>query len=164
MNPIKKLASQTAIYGLSSIVGRFLNYLLFPLYTHILRTGQYGVVSEFYAYTGFLGVLLVFGFETGFFRFSQDEEHKEKVYSTALGFVLLANLLFVALIVAFVNPIANALRYPGHHEYFYWFALILAFDSFSAVPFARLRAENKALRFATIKFIEIGATVLLNIF
>lgn len=164
MNPIKKLASQTAVYGFGSIIGRFLNYLLVPLYTYTLKTGQYGVVSEFYAYTGFLGTLLIFGFETGFFRFSQEADKKEKVYSTALNFVLIANLVFVLLITLFVSPLSSALRYPDHHEYFYWFALILVFDSVASIPFARLRSENKALRFAVIKFFEIGITVLLNIF
>ncbi len=164
MNPLKKLASQTAIYGLSSIVGRFLNYLMVPLYTYAFSKAEYGVVSEFYAYTGFLGTLLVFGFETGFFRFSQDEENKAKVYSTALNFVLVANLVFILLIAVFVSPVSEALRYPTHHEYFYWFALILVFDSVATIPFARLRSENKAWHFAGIKFLEIGLTILLNLF
>lgn len=164
MNPLKKLASQTAVYGLSSIVGRFLNYLLVPLYTYAFKAGEYGVVSEFYAYTGFFAVLLVFGLETGFFRFTQEEEQKEKVYSTALGFVILANLLFVGLIALFVEPIAGAMLYAGYEEYFYWFAAILALDSVAAIPFARLRAENKAFKFAGIKLFEIVVTVALNIF
>ncbi len=164
MNPLRKLASQTAIYGVSSIVGRFLNYLLVPIYTYSFNTAEYGVVSEFYSYTGFLSTLLVFGFETGFFRFSQEETQKEKVYSTALNFVLAANILFVVLIAIFIQPVSSALLYANHHEYFYWFALILAFDSVASIPFARLRSENKALRFACIKFVEIGITVLLNLF
>lgn len=164
MNPIKRLASQTAIYGLSSIIGRFLNYLMVPLYTYYFDPYEYGVVSEFYSYTGFFATLLVFGFETGFFRFAQNKEQKEQVYSTALNFVLIANVVFVVLIALFVSPIASALKYPGHHEYFYWFALILAFDSVASIPFARLRSENKALQFALIKFTEIAATVLLNLF
>lgn len=164
MNPLKKLASQTAIYGLSSIVGRFLNYLMVPLYTYVFNTGEYGVVSEFYSYTGFLSTILVFGFETGFFRFSQEEVQKEKVYSTALNFVLAANAGFVLLIAIFVSPISSLLLYADHHEYFYWFALILAFDSVASIPFARLRSENKAVRFASIKLIEIGVSVLLNLF
>lgn len=135
-----------------------------PLYTYVFSRAEYGVVSEFYAYTGFFATLLVFGFETGFFRFGQDSDQKEKVYSTALNFVLIANIVFVLLIAGFVSPLASALRYPNHHEYFYWFALILAFDSVASIPFARLRSENKAFQFALIKFIEIGATVLLNLF
>lgn len=164
MNPLKRLASQTVIYGLSSIVGRFLNYLLVPLYTNYFSTYEYGVVSEFYAYSGFLATLLVFGFETGFFRFSQDSENKERVYSTALNFILGTNALFVGLIALFIEPLSQTLLYPDHHEYFYWFALILAFDSVAAIPFARLRAENKAMRFAVIKFTEIGINIALNLF
>jgi O-antigen/teichoic acid export membrane protein len=164
VNPIKRLASQTAIYGLSSILGRFLNYLMVPLYTYVFSKAEYGIVSEFYSYTGFLGTLLVLGFETGFFRFGQDAENKERVYSTALNFVLIANLVFIVLIAVFVSPISSALKYPDHHEYFYWFALILVFDSVASIPFARLRSENRALQFAVIKFSEIGFTVLLNLF
>jgi len=164
VNPLKKLASQTVVYGLSSIVGRFLNYLLVPLYTNYFSTYEYGVVSEFYAYSGFLATLLVFGFETGFFRFSQDSENKERVYSTALNFILGTNALFVVLIALFIEPLSQTLLYPNHHEYFYWFALILAFDSIAAIPFARLRAENKAVRFALIKFTEIGVNIALNLF
>ena len=164
MNPIKKLASQTLVYGLSSILGRFLNYLLVPVYTYAFNSYEYGVVSEFYAYSGFLGVLLVFGFETGFFRFSQEEEEKEQVFSTALIFVLAANLVFVLLIAIFINPLASHLHYENHHEYFYWFATLLAFDSIAAIPFARLRQENKAWHFAGIKFAEIGITIILNLF
>ena len=135
-----------------------------PLYTYVFSKAEYGIVSEFYAYTGFLGTLLMFGFETGFFRFTQVAENKEKVYSTALNFVLIANVVFVVLIATFVSPISSALRYPDHHEYFYWFALILVFDSVASIPFARLRSENRAWQFAVIKFSEIGFTVLLNLF
>lgn len=164
MNPIKRLASQTVIYGLSSILGRFLNYLMVPLYTYAFGKYQYGIVSEFFAYAGFLGTLLVFGFETGFFRFSQDKEHKDQVYSTALNFILGTNSLFVLLIALFISPLANALKYPNHHEYFYWFAFILAFDSIAAIPFAQLRQQNRPLKFAGIKLIEIGILVVLNLF
>ncbi|HLP53227.1 MAG TPA: polysaccharide biosynthesis C-terminal domain-containing protein [Chitinophagales bacterium] len=164
MNPIKRLASQTVVYGLSSILGRFLNYLMVPLYTYYFTKYEYGVVSEFYAYTGFLATLLVFGLETGFFRFGSESENKEKVYSTALNFIVGSNALFVLLIVLFITPLSKSLKYPDHHEYFFWFAIILALDSVAAIPFARLRQENKPLRFATIKFIEIGANVLLNLF
>jgi O-antigen/teichoic acid export membrane protein len=135
-----------------------------PLYTYSFAKAEYGVVSEFYAYSGFLATLLVFGFETGFFRFSQEAENKEKVYATALNFVLLANVVFILLVAAFINPLSASLLYADHHEYFYWFALILVFDSVGSIPFARLRQENKAWQFAGIKFFEIGLTILLNLF
>lgn len=164
MNPLKKLASQTAIYGIPGIAGRFLNYLLTYLYTRVFTTGQFGVNAEFYAYSGFFLVLLSFGLETGFFRFQQDEGKRENVYSTALGFITLASALMLGLIYAFGQPLANALHYENHVEYIYWFAWILALDSVCALPFARLRAQNRALQFAFIKVAEIIVNIALNVF
>jgi O-antigen/teichoic acid export membrane protein len=165
LNPLRKLASQTAVYGLSSIVGRFLNYLLVPLYTYTFPAESYGVVSEFYAYAGFFAVLLAFGLETGYFRFrNRDDMAAGTIYSAALGFLLLANLVFVLAIVAFREPLADLLRYPDHPEYLVLFALILAFDAVSALPFAKLRAEDRAWRFAGIKLAEILIAIGLNLF
>jgi len=165
LSALRKLASQTAIYGISSILGRFLNYLLVPLYTYSFSPAEYGVVSELYAYAGFFSVLLIFGLETGYFRFrGQEDAPSERVYSTTLGFVVAANMVFLAIVLAFNTSIADTLRYPGHPEYIRYFALILTLDAIAAIPFARLRAENRALRFATIKIIEILLTVMLNLF
>lgn len=165
MNPLRQLISQTAIYGLSSILGRFLNYLLVPLYTYTFSAGEYGVVSEFYAYAGFFAVVLVFGLETGFFRFRQKPEFAgDAVYSNGLSFLLLVNLLFVGVISYWQQPLATALRYPNHPEYLVWFACILALDAVTALPFARLRAENRAWRFAGIRLAEIFITIGLNLF
>jgi O-antigen/teichoic acid export membrane protein len=165
MSILKKLASQTAIYGLSSIFGRFLNYLLVPLYTYYFTAAEYGVVSEFYAYAGFFSVLLLFGFETGYFRFRDKENPQhDKTYSTSLIFIVLMNLGFLALILS-VNPqLSAALHYANHPEYVRWFSMILILDSISSLPFARLRAEEKAWRFAGIKVIEIITTILLSLF
>lgn len=165
MSIIKKLASQTAVYGLSSIFGRFLNYLLVPLYTYYFTAAEYGVVSEFYAYAGFFSVLLLFGFETGYFRF-RDKEHtgRDVAYSTALLFVVLINIGFFGLILLVNTQLSAALNYANHPEYVLCFSLILILDAVAAIPFARLRAENKALRFAGIKIIEILLTVLLSLF
>ncbi len=165
MSILKKLVSQTAIYGLSSISGRFLNYLLVPLYTYYFTPAEYGVVSEFYAYAGFFSVLLLFGFETGYFRF-RDKEHavRDVAYSTALIFVLLINLGFFALILLINTPLSAALNYADHPEYVLCFSLILILDALAAIPFARLRAENRAFRFAGVKIIEILITVLLSLF
>ena len=161
MNPIRQLISQTAIYGLSSIVGRFLNYLLVPLYTYTFSTGEYGVVSEFYAYAGFFAVLLVWGLETGYFRFRQKEGYDtEAVYASALSFLVTVNLAFVAAMFMFREPLAGLLHYPEHPEYLLWFSMILALDAITALPFARLRAENRAWRFAG----EIFLTIALNLF
>lgn len=165
MNPLRQIISQTAIYGLSSILGRFLNYLLVPLYTYTFNASEYGVVSEFYAYAGFFAVVLVFGLETGFFRFRQKPEYAgEAVYSNGLSFLLLINLLFVGAVFHWQQPLANALRYPNHPEYLLWFACILALDAVTSLPFARLRAENKAWRFAGIRMAEIFITIGLNLF
>jgi len=165
MGIIRKLASQTAIYGISSIFGRFLNYLLVPLYTYYFSAAEYGVVSEFYAYAGFFSVLLLFGFETGYFRFRDKESSgRDTAYSTALIFVVLVNLGFFLLIRWLNTPLSAALHYADHPEYVLWFAIILALDAMTAIPFARLRAENKALRFASIKVAEIMITILLSLF
>lgn len=165
MNPLKKLASQTVVYGLSSIVGRFLNYLLVPLYTYYFSTAEYGVVSEFYAYAGFFAVLLVFGLETGYFRFSQQSEgNAERTFSTALAFIILANLAFLLLIDRYNEALGAALDYQDHPEYILWFGLILAMDATAALPFAKLRAENRAFRFAGVKITEILVAIGLNLF
>jgi O-antigen/teichoic acid export membrane protein len=165
MGIIRKLASQTAIYGLSSIFGRFLNYLLVPLYTYYFSAEEYGVVAEFYAYAGFFSVLLLLGFDTGYFRFRDKElVGGDKAYATALWFILLVNIGFFALILS-INPwLSNLLHYSEHPEYVLCFSLILILDAISSIPFARLRAENKAFSFAAIKIIEILITVGLSLF
>lgn len=165
MNPLRQLVSQTAIYGLSSIVGRFLNYLLVPLYTYTFSAGEYGVVSEFYAYAGFFAIVLVLGLETGYFRFRQNQHFDpSQVYSAAMTMLLLVNLLFVGVVYYCQQPLADALHYSNHPEYFVWFAGILASDAITALPFARLRAENRPWRFAGIKLTEIAVTIALNLF
>jgi O-antigen/teichoic acid export membrane protein len=165
VNPLKRLASQTAIYGVSSVLGRFLNYLLVPLFTYTFAPAEYGVVAELYAYMGFLAVLLTFGLETGYFRFrSAGEWTPELVYATTLRVLILGNLAVFLALVLFRQPIADLVRHADHPEYIWWCAAILALDSVGAVAFARLRAENRALRFALIKLIEIAANVGLNLF
>lgn len=164
LNPLRRLASQTAIYGLSSIIGRFLNYLLVPLFTYFFSPTEYGVISEFYAYTGFFAVLLVFGLETGYFRFRDNAAGADTAYATALRFLLIANLGFFLLMMLFAQGVADGLDHGAHPEYVVWLAAILALDSMAAVAFARLRAEERPWRFAGIKLIEIGITVAMNLF
>lgn len=164
MNPLRKLASQTVVYGLSSIVGRFLNYLLVPLYTYTFSSASYGVVSEFYAYAGFFAVVMTLGLETGYFRFRNRKDIQEgSVYGAALGILILFNLALMLLVVWLRQPIANVLHYADHTEYVLWFGLIMVLDAASALPFARLRAENRAMRFAGIKLTEIAVTIVLNL-
>ena len=165
MSILRKLASQTAIYGISSIFGRFLNYLLVPLYTYYFSAAEYGVVSEFYAYAGFFSVLLLFGFETGYFRFrDKHPTGRDVAYSTALIFVVLVNVVFFLTILLINSRLSSALNYANHPEYVVCFTLILTLDAIASIPFARLRAEDKAFRFAGIKITEILITVVLSLF
>lgn len=164
MSQIKKLAGQTAIYGLSSIIGRLLNYLLVPLYTRIFDPAAYGVVSEFYAYVTFLIVLYTYGMETAYFHFSSKKENTLHVYSNSLSTLTFSSVILSSILILFSQPIAASLGYEAHPEYIVWFALILAFDAITALPFAKLRQENRAKRFALIKIVNIGSNIGLNLF
>ena len=164
MNPLKKLASQTAIYGLSSVVGRLLNYLLVPLYTRYFLPEEYGVVTELYAYVAFLVIILTYGLETAFFRFSQTEKNNRIVYSTSLISLLFSSLLFIILMFLFSENIASSIGYANNQEYVKWFAIIIGLDAISSISFAKLRALNKATRFALIKLVNIFVNIGLNLF
>jgi O-antigen/teichoic acid export membrane protein len=161
---LKKFAGQTAIYGASSILGRLLNYLLVPIHTRIFLPDDYGVVGEMYAYVSLLIVILTFGMETAFFRFAESEKNLNKVYSTALNSLLAVCAIFAILAITFSGSIAQLLRHPEHPEFIIWFAIVIAADAFSSIPFALLRQQHKAKRFATIKLINIGVNVGLNLF
>ena len=166
-NRLGSLAKQTAIYGLSSIIGRFLNYLLVPLYTYKIaaESGGYGIVTNLYAYTALLLVILTFGMETTFFRFSNKEGvDPNKAFSTSGLAVGLVSLIFIALVSIFLNPISNALHYADHPEFVEIMAIIVALDAFQAILFARLRYENKAVKFATLKLLFIFLNIGLNLF
>ncbi len=163
-HPLKKLMSQTAVYGLSSIVGRLLNYLLVPLYTHLFIPSEYGIVTNLYAYVGFLIVLLTYGMETAYFRFSQSEKDYNKVFSTAITPLFLTSGIFITAMVLFSQNIASALQYEKNPEYIIWFAIIIGFEAITSIPFAKLRQENKPVKFAIYKFINIGLNIGLNLF
>lgn len=164
MNPLKKLLGQTAIYGLSSIVGRTLNFLLVPLYTIAFLPEEYGVVTDLYALVAFFIVILTYGMETAFFRFLENEKDKAKVYSTSLISVLSTSSIFLLIVLLSQQFLAEQMRYPNNPEYIRWFAWILVLDAIVAIPFANLRAQGKAVKFATIKFINIGVNIGLNLF
>jgi len=164
LNPLKKLASQTAIYGLPTIVGRLLNYFLTPLYTYNFTTSEFGVVTSAYAYVSFLLVFLTYGMETTVFKFSQSETDKQKVYTTALISVFISSASFIILASAFSASIAESIRFTGHPEYIVWFAIIIGTDALTAIPFAKLREQGKAKRFALIKTINIALNIGLNVF
>ena len=167
MAGLKSLAKDTAIYGMSSIVGRFLNYLLVPLYTAVIpsATGGYGVVSNVYAYTALILVLLTFGMETGFFRFANKQgEDAGKVYANSLIFIGGLSLLFVMLCMIFLQPISNLLEYPDHTDYIAMMILVVALDSFQCIPFAYLRYQKRPIKFAAIKLLNIVGNIGLNLF
>ena len=165
MANLKSLVKDTAIYGLSSIVGRFLNYLMVPLYTYTLKScADYGIYNDIYAQTALLMVLLTFGMETTFFRFMNKEEgDKMRVYSTALMMVGGVCLTFAALVVLFINPIATALDYPNHKWYVGMMFVTVAQDAFQAIPFAYLRYKHRPIKFASLKLLFIFMSVTLNV-
>ncbi len=165
MSIIKKLAGQSAIYGLSSIVGRFLNYLLVPLHTNIFtQPGQYGVVTELYAYISFMMIVYTYGTETSFFHFSEkNKEQEKKVFSTGMMSLLVSTLLFSGTIIFFSGNLASLLQYSKHPEYITWMVLIIGLDTMTALPFAKLRRESKAKRFALLKLFNIFINILFNI-
>lgn len=164
MAGIKSLAKETAVYGLSSIVGRFLNWCLVPLYVYLFPTQEYGIVSYLYSFTAVALIILNYGMETGFFRFANSEKDPERVYSTALLAVGSTSLLFIVLITIFLKPVAAALLLPGHPEYIWLLGVTVAIDALCNLPFALLRFQRKAFRFAGIKIINVIANITLNLF
>lgn len=150
---------------MGTIVPRLLNYfLLTPFYTRIFITGEYGVITELYAYMAFLLVLLTYGMETAFFRFAEKEPDPKKVFSTSVISLLVTSSFFVLLVVLFNQPIASLIKYGDHPEYITMFAVIVALDALTAIPFAYLRKKNKALRFSVIKIVNVLVNVGLNFF
>ena len=166
MANLKSLAKDTAIYGLSSIVGRFLNYLLVPLYTYYMphETGDYGISTNVYAYTALILVILTFGMETTLFRFANDERYQsDTVFSTAFATVGSLTAVFLLLIFGFINPISSALGYTEHPDYLLMMAVVVALDAIQALPFSYLRYQKRAIRFASLKMLFILINIALNV-
>ena len=166
MANLKSLAKDTAIYGLSSIVGRFLNYLLVPLYTHYMPkdSGDYGVSTNIYAYTALILVLLTFGMETTLFRFANDGKYKpDTVLSTAMATVGSLTAVFLLLIFGFIGPISGALGYTEHPDYLLMMAVVVALDAIQAIPFSYLRFQKRAIRFASLKMLFIVLNIAMNV-
>lgn len=164
---MKRLAKDTAVYGLSSILGRMLNWLLVPMYSRVLAgTGEFGVMTNLYGWTALLLVLLTYGMETGFFRFINKKEIKNpmQVYSTTLISVGFTSVLFTIAGLIFLLPISNSLGYAEHPEYVAMLILIVSLDAFTAIPFAYLRYANRPIKFATIRLLIIFLNIALNIF
>ena len=162
---MKSLAKDTAIYGLSSIIGKFLNYLLVPLYTYILaRQADYGIVTNLYAWTALLLVILTYGMETGFFRFANREDYDAKtVYKTSFLTLLITSSLFAVLCVLFQHPIANGLGYPDHSEFISMMAVTVAMDAFACIPFAYLRFQKRPIVFAALKLLFVALNIAFNL-
>ena len=155
-NPLKQLAGQTVIYGLSTILARIINFLFVPIYTRLLSPESYGVVTEFMAYIAVLQVVMVLGLETGCFRFANKEGiDSRKVYSNAFVTVFCVSATILALMIGFASPIASALGYEGYEACIKYMGGILALDAITAILFAKLRQENKALKFAILKTAKI---------
>jgi len=166
MANLKSLAKDTAIYGLSSIMARFINYLLVPIQTAKFNAagGQYGIITNVYAYVALLIILLTYGMETTFFRFmSKEGEEPKKVYATTLKTVGFTSLLFALIVIVFLNPIAGALGYTDHPEYILVMYLTVAIDAFTAIPFAYLRCKHRPVKFATLKVLNITFNIILNL-
>ena len=164
-NNMKGLAKDTAIYGLSSIIGKFLNYLLVPLYTYALaRTADYGIVTNLYAWTALLLVILTYGTETGFFRFAnRDDYDADTVYKTTFGTVLFTSTLFAILVVIFQHPIAGFLGYADHSEFIAMMAITVAMDAFACIPFSYLRYKKRPLLFAGLKLLFVILNIAFNL-
>ncbi|MCW5899812.1 MAG: oligosaccharide flippase family protein [Flavobacteriales bacterium] len=167
MSALRTLAGQTAIYGLSSIVARFLNFLLTPLYTSkgVFPPEEYGVITAFYAWAAFLAVLVTFGMETTFFRFANRKElDPKRAYGTAFFAVAFLALPFMSLSALFPDAIAGAMRYPEHGKLVWMLAIALGLDAMTAIPMARLRHEGKPWRFVAVNMTNIGLTVVLSLY
>jgi O-antigen/teichoic acid export membrane protein len=166
-NPLKKLASQTAIYGLGSILPRFINYAFSFVLTYIFKEpAQLAPNAEFFAYISFFNILFLYGMETAFFNFysKAEESDKDKVYSTALISILVSTVVFTLFIISFSEPISWLIKEPQHANYIIWCILIVASDAVMQIPFARLRQKNNAKKFAGIKFITVILTISFNVF
>ena len=166
MAKLNSLVKDTAIYGLSSIVGRFLNYLLVPLYTHYMPTtsGDYGVSTNVYAYSALILVILTFGMETTLFRFANNDKDKpDTVFTMAFSTVASLSALFLALLFGFITPVADFLGYSDHHEYLLMMATVTVMDALQAIPFSYLRFQRRPWFFFMLKILFIVFNIGLNL-
>jgi len=165
LKAIKKLTGETAIYGMPSIIGRFLNWWLTPYWTYIfLNQAELGNIVNIYAYVAFLFVILTYGMETSFFRFAAKENDNDKVFSTSLISLFFTSISFVILVFVFKNDIATVLEIPGRSDFITIMGITVALDVITTIPFAKLRLQHRPIRFAYIKFINIGINIGLNLF
>lgn len=163
---LKSLARDTAIYGVSSILGKFLNWMLVPMYTYVLaKSADYGQVANLYAWSALLLVIMTYGMETGFFRFAnKHKENASKVYGNTLMSVGFTSLLFAAAAIGFSAPIASVLGYHGHPEYIAMLGSVIAMDAVGSIPFAWIRFQNRPIKFAALKLVMILTNIFFNLF
>ena len=163
MNPLKQLFGQTAIYGFGTVVPRLLNYLLLtPFFTRVFDLKEYGIITELYAYVVFLMIILTYGMETGFFRFAQTRKNDKQVFSTSLISIFVSSIFFIVLTRIMSLPFSRILGYEENPEYIIWIGIIVGVDAFTAIPFARLRWENRPKKFALIKIAGVALNIGLN--
>jgi len=161
-NPLKKLAGETAIYGMSTILARFINFIFVPIYTRMLTTGSYGIATEFLAYIAILQVVLTLGLETGCFNFANKHDKPSSVFSNALLTVGILSLLFFISMGVFAGDISSWLQYDGFSNIIWFIGSILAIDSFTSILFAKIRFEHRPIKFAVFKTIKILSETLFN--
>lgn len=167
MHVMKNLAKDTAIYGLPNIIGRFLGWLLVPIYVRVLpNSGEYGIVTNIYGWVALLMVILTYGMETGFFRFINKKEEQEplRVYTSTLYCIAFTSLFFIAVMLVFLNQASSLLGYSHHREYIGMMSCIIAVDAICCIPFAFLRYQSRPVRFASIKFLNVLLNISLNLF
>ncbi len=164
MSALKKLAGETVIYGVPSIIGRFLNWWLTPLYCLMFLPDEFGILSNILAYVAFLQVVLTYGMETSYFRFAGRSDFPEKVFTTTMISLAITSLVFIALVLGFSTHISNWISYEGHRNYIIWMGITVALDAISSIPFAKLRLASKPVRFAVLKSINIALSISLNVF
>ena len=162
-NPIKALAGQTVIYGMGTIVPRLLNYLLVPLYTRVFAPGVYGQITDLYAWIAFLLALLTYGMETTFFRYTQ-KENPDKVFNNIISCIITTTGIFLLLYCCLYKNFAHLIQYEHNTQYVLFLGIIVALDALTAVPFAKLRRNNKAKLFTIIKIANVTLCVALNLF
>jgi O-antigen/teichoic acid export membrane protein len=162
MNPLSKLAKETILYGLSSMLGRIFSYALVPFYTSLLLPAEYGVITELYAYAAFLNIIFSYGLETAYLRIASSQQYRN-VEGEAMGLLLVSTFLFSGIFIAFAKPLGAWLGYANHFHYIYWLVAIVATDTLLVIPFAQLRLNHQALRFTLVKWIQILLQIGLNI-
>lgn len=165
MKALRKLSGETVIYGMPSIVGRFLNWWLNPYWTYVfLNQADLGQITNIYAYVAFVFVMLTYGMETGYFRFASKENDTSKVFSSTIYLLIFTSVIFLAAVLGWRENIASALRIEGYSSFIAIMGITVAFDVVSTIPFAKLRLEHRPMRFASIKFVNIGVNIVLNLF